>query len=89
MAASIPRSKSATSRAVRLDVLHATIVDVVCAADRRREDAGKPAWTRLATDHELCPPGGPCGPFPSTISVVVVAPGIRMRRAAAFGMVAV
>ncbi len=71
-----------------LDGWHSAIVDRVCAEDRRREDAGELAWTRLATDHELCPPGGPCGPFfPTMVSVVVVAFGVRVRRAVAFGMV--
>lgn len=71
-----------------VDPFHATIVDRVCADDRRREDAGKLAWTRLATDHELCQPGGPCGPFPTIVSVIVVAAGVRMRRPVAYGMVA-
>lgn len=87
MAASTPRAKSATSRAVRLDARHATVVDLVCADDRRREDAGELAWTRLATNHELCQPGGPCGPFPTMIGVVVLAAGVRMRRPVAYPMV--
>ncbi len=65
---------------VDLDPIHEAATEAACDLDRdfalRHPDL--PGYSRIALDHELCPPGGPCW-SPGMVGVVFVAPGSRLR----------
>ncbi len=62
-----------------LDPWHGAIVDAVSASDAERVAKAGHGFVRLAVDHEMCPPGGPCMTWPAVVTVVPLAPGVRMR----------